>query len=469
MNVEKGKLLRQIPSVDEVLKSPEGRKWLESYPRIFVLKGIREGISRFRDEILKGERGGFSSEELYLQMERSIKGYSSLSLKPLINATGVVIHTNLGRAPLHKGAIENMVKISGGYSNLEYNLQEGRRGKRYDHIKGILTELTGAEDAVVVNNNAAAVLLCLSAMAKGKEVVVSRGELVEIGGSFRIPDVMLQSGALLHEVGTTNKTHLKDYSSAINENTALFLKVHQSNYRIIGFTEGVPVDELVNLGQLHGIPVMFDLGSGCFADLSRYGIRGEPVVRDVVEKGVDIITFSGDKLLGGPQAGIIIGRKKFIDRISTHPLMRAVRIDKLTLSSLEYTLHLYADIDRAIKEIPVLKMLLQDTGTIKKRAERLARSMKKILPHFTIAVERDTSQAGGGSLPGISLQTYVVSLRHHDISATEIERLLRESDPPVIARIRDESVLFDARTIRDEEIKTFIDVLSSALSEAGPI
>jgi L-seryl-tRNA(Ser) seleniumtransferase len=462
MTKDKAGLLRQIPSVDEVLKSPSGQKWLKNYPRLFVLKGIRESIALFREDIMEGKRTEFSSEELYSYIDQSIKGLSSLSLRPVINATGIVIHTNLGRAPLHKGAIENIISVSEGYSNLEYNLEEGKRGKRYDHIKDILKELTGAEEAIVVNNNAAAVLLCLSALARGKEVVVSRGELVEIGGSFRVPDVMLQSGAILHEVGTTNKTHLKDYASAINDSTALFLKVHQSNYRIIGFTEDVPIEELIKLGRLHGIPVMYDLGSGCFADLSVYGIRDEPVVKEIVNKGADIVTFSGDKLLGGPQAGIILGRKKYIDRISTHPLTRAVRIDKLTLSALEYTLSIYADMDRAINEIPVLKMLLQDIRIIKKRAERIARGLKKILPDFMITVEQDKSQAGGGSLPGISLQTYVVCLRHPSISATQIERILRRTEPPVISRIKEDMVLLDARTIRDKDLKTLLNAVKSA-------
>lgn len=462
MAKERSELLRQIPSVDEVLKSTSGQKWLNKYPRLFVLKGIRESIALFRKEIKEGKRREFSSEELYSYIDQSIMELSSMSLRPVINATGVVIHTNLGRAPLHQGAIENIFRVSEGYSNLEYNLKEGKRGKRYDHIKEILKELTGAEDAIVVNNNAAAVLLCLSALARGKEVVVSRGELVEIGGSFRVPDVMLQSGAILHEVGTTNKTHLKDYASAINDSTALFLKVHQSNYRIIGFTEDVPVEELTELGRLHGIPVLYDLGSGCFADLSAYGIRDEPVVKDIVNKGVDIVTFSGDKLLGGPQAGIILGRKQYIDTISTHPLTRAVRIDKLTLSALEYTFSVYADMDRAINEIPVLKMLLQDTGIIKKRAKRIVRELKKILPDFTITVEQDRSQAGGGSLPGISLQTYVVCLGHSDISASQIEKTLRSTEPPVISRIKEGMVLLDARTIRDEELKTLLNVVKSA-------
>ncbi|NOY65158.1 MAG: L-seryl-tRNA(Sec) selenium transferase [Nitrospirae bacterium] len=465
MAKDRSELLRQIPSVDEVLKSPSGQKWLKNHPRLFVLKGIRESIALFREEIKEGKRTEFSSEELYNYIERSINDLSSLSLRPVINATGVVIHTNLGRAPLHQGALENIIRVSEGYSNLEYNLEEGKRGKRYDHIKEILKELTGAEDAIVVNNNAAAVLLCLSALARGKEVVVSRGELVEIGGSFRVPDVMLQSGAILREVGTTNKTHLKDYASAINDNTALFLKVHQSNYRIIGFTEDVPIEKLTELGRLHGIPVMYDLGSGCFADLSVYGIRDEPVVKDIVNKGVDIVTFSGDKLLGGPQAGIILGRKQYIDRISTHPLTRAVRIDKLTLSALEYTLYIYADMDRAVNEIPVLKMLLQDTGIIKKRAERIVRGLKKILPGFTITVEQDRSQAGGGSLPGISLQTYVACLGHPGISASQIEKTLRSADPPVISRIKEDMVLLDARTIRDEELKTLLSVVKSAFQQ----
>jgi L-seryl-tRNA(Ser) seleniumtransferase len=358
-----------------------------------------------------------------------------------------------------------MTAVTQGYSNLEYNVEEGKRGKRYDHIKGLLRDLTGAEDAVVVNNNAAAVLLSLSALASKREVVISRGELVEIGGSFRIPDVMVQSGALLREVGTTNKTHVRDYEDAINEDTALLLKVHQSNYRIIGFAEDVSIDELVRLGKNSGIPVMFDLGSGCFVDLAPYGIRGEPVVGDVVKRGVDIVTFSGDKLLGGPQAGIIVGRKEILDVIGRHPLARAVRIDKLTLSALETTLFHYTNIEKAKGDVPVLRLLLQDEVTIKRRAQRILRLIKKETDTVLGQIKRDVSQAGGGSLPAINLPTYVVSLRAQDLSTTDFEERLRKGKPPVISRVREDEILLDARTINDSEVNPLVKAIKMAINE----
>ncbi|NOX20839.1 MAG: L-seryl-tRNA(Sec) selenium transferase [Nitrospirae bacterium] len=459
-------LLRKLPSVDELLKSPPSSKWLSEYPRHFVLKAIRAVLQQYREMILNGKLQDLEKQHLLTEIEKQIKLISGKSLKPLINATGVVIHTNLGRAPLAEEALQNIIAVSKGYSNLEFNLSTGKRGKRYDHISGILRDITGAEDALVVNNNASAVLLSLSALARGKEVIVSRGELVEIGGSFRIPDVMLQSGAILKEVGTTNKTHPQDYEQAISESTALLLKVHQSNYRIIGFTEDVAIERLVNIAHKAGLPLMYDLGSGCFIDLRPLGITEEPVVAEVVRKGVDIVTFSGDKLLGGPQAGIILGKRELIKQISRHPLTRAVRIDKLTLSALEATLHLYLDTERAKEAIPVLSMLFQDIKRIKNRAQRLARLLRKEFQDITVNVVADNSQAGGGSLPEISLPTYVVSVEKKDMPPDKLKKALRGSNPPVIVRIRDDQVVLDMRTVQDREIpliiKSFKDIFSSA-------
>ncbi|MDP2755427.1 MAG: L-seryl-tRNA(Sec) selenium transferase, partial [Nitrospirota bacterium] len=310
---EKQKLLSTLPSVDEILKSRQSMEWLNTYPRRYVLKAIREAIDLRRKEIIEGFDIDLSEEVMMADIENIIERLSSYSLIPLINATGVVIHTNLGRSILSKKALENIKQVSESYSNLEYNIEEGKRGKRYTHIKRILREVTGAEDALVVNNNAAAVLLCLNTLAKGKEVIVSRGELVEIGGSFRMPEIMAASGAILREVGTTNKTHLSDYKKAINENTALILKVHKSNFKVSGFTEEVSVEDLVSIGSRHQVPVMFDLGSGCLVDLKPFGIYDEPVVKDIVKTGVDITTFSGDKLLGGPQGGVIVGKREYIE------------------------------------------------------------------------------------------------------------------------------------------------------------
>ncbi|HDZ84211.1 MAG TPA: L-seryl-tRNA(Sec) selenium transferase, partial [Nitrospirae bacterium] len=349
----KQKLLSKIPSVDELVKNPRGEKWLKRHPRRTVLKAIRTVLDAKRKEILKqGLAGELPIDQISSDIGKEISRLAAYRLKPLINASGVVIHTNLGRAVLSDKAKENMLHVAGSYSNLEYELSQGKRGKRYSHIKDIIKELSGAEDALVVNNNAAAVLICLNTFAKDMEVIVSRGELVEIGGSFRIPEIMESSGAILREVGTTNKTHLSDYENAVSGNIALLLKVHQSNYKLLGFTEEVSIKELVKLGRTYMIPVMTDLGSGCMIDLRQYGIYDEPAVQDVVRSGADIVTFSGDKLLGGPQCGIILGKKKFIQKVQENPLLRAVRVDKLTLAALEATFMQYLDEERACKEIP---------------------------------------------------------------------------------------------------------------------
>jgi L-seryl-tRNA(Ser) seleniumtransferase len=461
--MDKGLLLRKIPSVNEIINMKEVQQWLSMMPRPLVVKAVRGTLEELRREIRSGKKRDVRLEEILSNVEKNLKLLSERSFKPVINATGVVIHTNLGRAPLPAGAIQNILEISKGYSNLEYDLIEGRRGERYDHIRELLRELTGTEDAIAVNNNAAAVLLCLSALAQGREVIVSRGELVEIGGAFRIPDVMKQSGAILKEVGTTNKTRLKDYENAINEETALLLKVHQSNYRIIGFTEEVPVEELVELGRKREIPVMFDLGSGCFIDLSEYGLQGEPVVSEIVKKGVDIVTFSGDKLLGGPQAGIILGRRELIRKIAHHPLTRAVRIDKLTLAALETVLYLYLDPDRAKEEIPILRMLLQDRERIKKRAQRIIRAFKGHDKRVMLKLQQDYSQAGGGSLPGISMPTYVIAFGIEGVSAVDIEAALRMSSPAVVARIKEDTLIIDPRTVDNSEVPLLIKAIEEVI------
>ncbi len=451
------KQLSKLPSVDERLKSSYGKKWLGSFPRKIVLRGIREVIDAKRKEILSGAVPDVSLDALSHDIEAAIRKHSEYKLRPLINATGVVIHTNLGRSILSDKTIEHVIHTARSYSNLEYEITTGKRGKRYSHIKDIIKELTGAEDAVVVNNNAAAVLICLDTFAKGKEVIVSRGELVEIGGSFRIPEVMKASGAILREVGTTNKAHLADYENALCGNTALLLKVHQSNYRVIGFTEEVPIEKLMKIGIEYKIPVVADLGSGCMIDLQKYGVHGEPTVQEVVKTGADIVTFSGDKLLGGPQAGIIIGKEKFIQKIQKNPLLRAMRIDKMTLASLEATFMQYLDEEKAIKEIPTLRMLTEPADVIKRRAKKILSSLKKdISNQVKLEVAPDESQAGGGSLPEINFPTFVVSIKPSSISVNELEKRLRLGDPPVIARIKGDSLLIDARTVQDGEIKVLV-------------
>lgn len=460
---EKQKLLQELPSVDEILKSPEGIRWCDAYPRRFVLKAIREIIDIRRKEIIEVSSTDISLEGMAKDIEAKIQKLSAFSLKPLINATGIVIHTNLGRSILSERILENVRKISASYSNLEYNLDEGKRGKRYAHITGLLREITGSESAFIVNNNAAAVFLCLGTLAKGKEVIVSRGELVEIGGSFRLPDVMASSGAILREVGATNKTHLHDYKNAINENTALILKVHQSNFRITGFTEEVSVEELKKLSEKHHIPLMYDLGSGCMIDLRPYGIHSEPSVQEIVRSGADIITFSGDKLLGGPQGGVIVGRKELIERMQKNPLTRAVRIDKLTLAAFEATLMEYIDEDKAVENIPTLKMLLQKPGRIKERAKKIALRIKKEVKSARVEVIEDTSKAGGGSLPEMEFPTYAVSIKPEKISVNELEERLRKGTPPIISRIKDDALLLDARTVRNEEIEALVKGVNIAL------
>ncbi len=444
-------LLSQLPSVDEVLRSEQGAEWLKTYPRRHVLAAIREVIELRRREILEGSTTDVSLESIVPDISVKIERRSALSLRPIINATGVVIHTNLGRSILSEQVIENVRKVATGYSNLEYDLGSGKRGKRYTHIRRLLREITGAEDGFAVNNNAAAVLLCLSTIAKGREVIVSRGELVEIGGSFRVPDVMAQSGALLHEVGTTNKTHIRDYENAASAATALLLKVHQSNYRISGFTEDVPIEKLVAFGHGRGIPVMYDLGSGCLVDLKPYGIYSEPTVQEIVRSGADLVSFSGDKLLGGPQAGLIVGKQEFIERLQKNPLTRAVRIDKLTLAALEATLMEYADEEKAKVRIPTVKMLLEDPGKIRARAKKIALILRRDAEGASIEIVKDSSQAGGGSLPEVDFPTYVVEIRPEKIPVNVLEERLRMGEPPVICRIRGDSLVIDARTISDSE------------------
>jgi L-seryl-tRNA(Ser) seleniumtransferase len=458
--------LSRLPQVDECLKSAHGLRWLGSYYRKTVIRSIREVIDFKRREILQGSSPEVSVDAIAGDIEEAIKRHSAYKLRPIINATGVVIHTNLGRAILSERAIENVIATARSYSNLEYEIPEGKRGKRYSHIKDILLELTGAEDAVVVNNNAAAVLICLDTFARGREVIVSRGELVEIGGSFRIPEVMKASGAILREVGTTNKTHLSDYKDALCGNTALLLKVHQSNYKVIGFTEEVPIERLAKIGREFRIPIIADLGSGCMVGLEKFGIYGEPTVQEVIRAGADVVTFSGDKLLGGPQAGIIVGSGKLIQRIQKNPMLRAMRIDKMTLASLEATLMQYLDAEQALESIPTLRMLIQQKSVIKRRAGRLFSSLNKSVSDCAdIEILPDQSRAGGGSLPETDFPTFVVSIRPAKISVNALEKKLRLGAPPVIARIKGDALLIDARTIQDREVRTLINCVVAALKK----
>ena len=467
--MDKKKLLLSLPAVDEIVKSKEGIEWLRKYPRVYVIRAIREIIQRKRKTILGGKYEMDGPSDLLQEIERIIEKLSGFSLQSVINATGVVIHTNLGRSVLSEEIMKRVSMIAGGYSNLEYDIDKGERGKRYSHVQGLLREITGAEDGIIVNNNAAAVFVSLTALAKGREVIVSRGELVEIGGSFRIPDVMASSGAILKEVGTTNKTHAYDYERAVTDNTALMLKVHQSNFRMIGFTEALSIEEMAALGKKYSVPVMFDLGSGCLVDLKPYGIHIEPTVQEMIKAGADIVTFSGDKLLGGPQAGVIVGKRELIEKIAKNPLMRAVRVDKMTLAAFEATLRYYLDEGVAKERIPTVSMLLQDPEKIKEKAKKIARMLKAGLgvdgaQTAGINVIEDVSQSGGGALAEVPLRTFVVSVMPSAISINEFEVRLRQGRPHVIARIRDAALLLDARTVKTEEIGPLVQAVRAAMN-----
>ncbi|WP_457680443.1 L-seryl-tRNA(Sec) selenium transferase [Thermovibrio sp.] len=447
-------LYRQIPKVDSLLKEPELLKLLNGKPLFF----LKEAISRVLEEVRKEIREGRLKEVDFSLIKEKIRKELSLLIQPklhkVINATGVVLHTNLGRAPIGREVAEHLVSVITGYCNLEYDLKRGKRGLRYRNLEWILKELTGAEDVCVVNNNAGAVLLVLSTLAKRKEVIVSRGELIEIGGSFRIPDVMEQSGAILREVGTTNKTHLYDYERAINENTALLLKVHTSNYKILGFTESVPTKELVNLGKRYGIPVYEDLGSGSFIDVRKLGLSYEPTVQELLKAGVDLVSFSGDKLLGGAQAGIILGKKEYVERIKRNPLNRALRIDKMTLAVLEATLTYYLDENLPFEEIPVWKLLSQSSEKIYEKASELVKKLSLEDFKGKVKIVKDEAEVGGGALPLQTLPTYCVEVKVKGLSPNDLDRKMRSFEVPVIGRIKNGVYLLDMLTVFENEIPT---------------
>jgi len=461
-------ILRKLPGIDHILELAKKDPELENAPKAVLLQAARKVVEGLRAGILRGDQPPDEkdmSDIPVLDKTREAVGRAmKLNLKRVVNATGVVVHTNLGRSLLAEEAAVNLLAIATGYSNLEFDLVKGERGSRYSCVEEILCEISGAEAAMVVNNNAAAVLLCLETIAGNRKVIVSRGELVEIGGSFRIPDVMAKSGAILKEVGITNRTHLKDYISAIENDTALLLKVHTSNYSVVGFTASVTLKELVELGSKHRIPVMEDLGSGTFIDFSKYSLMKEPTVRESVSAGADVITFSGDKLLGGPQAGIIVGKKDVVESIRKNPLTRALRIDKLTLAALESTLRIYRDPEKAVKSIPTLFMLTTPFRLIKKRADKLFRLLSKINdPALSIDLADMCSKAGGGSLPLLDLPSRCIALRIGGISANTLERNMRENTPPVIGRIEEDRFIMDLRTVQDNELNIIRDAVAGIL------
>jgi L-seryl-tRNA(Ser) seleniumtransferase len=466
---EVGTILRKIPAVDELLAIPRIRDLLAAHPRWAVLEAVREVLAERRHRVL---RGGVSqvAAELLLAPDAIAAAVADVaaekagpSLVPVINATGVVLHTNLGRAPLAPVALQAIEHAARGYTNLEFDLATGARGSRQVHVEALLGALTGAEAAFVVNNNAAAVLLAINTVANGKEIVVSRGQLVEIGDSFRIPDVMVRAGGRLREVGTTNRTHLRDYEEAIGPETALILRVHRSNFQILGFTADIDVSDLVALAKRHGLPVMDDLGSGALLDLSLLGLRREPLAAESIRAGADLVTFSGDKLLGGPQAGILVGRRDLLARARRNPLARTVRIDKLSLAGLEATLRLYREPERARQEIPVLRMLSLSASMIGARAEALASALRSTLPGVAVAVEDETSEVGGGALPLQVIPTRVLALRPPRCSATDLEGRLRRASPPVLVRIKEDRILLDLRTVAESEEAALLHALREAL------
>ncbi len=469
---EQQQRLRQLPGVDQLLEWTREDGELSDVPRAVQVSAARETVDGLRRRILQNGNEVSSQSLEPAALRTRMKSYVAKAMRPnlvrTINATGVVVHTNLGRSRLADAALANVDAVARHYSNLEFDLAAGKRGSRYQAVADILCEVSGAEAGLVVNNNAGAVLIALNTLAQGKDVIVSRGELVEIGGAFRIPDVMEKSGARLKEVGTTNRTHPRDYANAIDAHTGLLLKVHKSNYAVVGFTKEVSLSELSALGRQHQIPVMEDLGSGTFIDFSRYGLAKEPTVQDSVSAGVDVVTFSGDKLLGGPQGGLIVGRKSLVEKIKTNPLNRAMRIDKMTLAALESTLRLYRDPRQAVSAIPTLRMITTTLATLQTRAQALHESLARLAdPRLKLDFADSFSRAGGGALPLLKIPTCCVTVQVEGLTAGALEKALRRRQPPIIARIENDTLLLDPRTLEDDEfplIHSAIEYILGALS-----
>lgn len=448
-------LLRKLPRIDDLLNAQQIQDFSQELPREVIAGAVRAAVEKRREAILAGDVSCDEScvafEAVVEEVVTALNFLKIKSLRRVINGTGVVLHTNLGRANLSTKAKEAVAEVANHYSTLEYDPKEGKRGSRHSHVEKIIKEITGAEAAMVVNNNAAATMLCLAALGRGREIIISRGELVEIGGSFRVPEMMTESGAHLVEVGTTNKTRINDYERAITEETGALMKVHTSNYKIIGFTEDVSISQLKELGDKYDLPVIYDMGSGLMTDLSAYGIE-EPTVKAGLAEGADVILFSGDKLLGGPQGGILAGKKKYIDMMKSHPLARVLRVDKMTLAAMEATFKAYYDEESAKQEIPVLAMLTRTEEQMKKNADRLKRLIDGKKAGYAVKRDCDKGMVGGGSAPSSYLDNIVLKLYHDKYSAQELATRLRNDKLPVVARIRDDELIIDMRTVMEDEL-----------------
>ncbi len=468
--------LRRLPAVDALLREPQAAEWIARFGRAEVVRALRAALDAAREAIRSGRDAPTDPTALCAEAGRHLSRRAVPSLRPVINATGIVLHTGLGRAPLAREAVEQIAAVAAGYSSLELDLATGRRGDRHRHVRALLCELTGAEDALVVNNNAAGTLLALATLAGGREAIVSRGQLVEIGGSYRMPEIMAAAGCRLVEVGTTNRTRLSDYARAIDDDTAVLLRVHTSNYRICGFVEQVGIEALVRLAREHGLRVIDDLGSGL---LTRWVAApdhdpaapapqrwDEPSVEESIVAGADLVLFSGDKLLGGPQAGVIVGRGECIAALRANPLARALRPDKLTLAGLEATLKLYRDRDTLAQKLPVWRMLLASPQTLRRRASRLAGLIRRHCPQADVQVRPDASEAGGGSLPTLPLPTWVVAVTLPGVEAGALAARLRGRERPILTRVRDERLLFDVRTLEDEQFREIAEALRSEAGDA---
>lgn len=461
-------LLRTLPAIDRLLGTALLTELEQIQPHLLIREAAQKTVDELRRQLLDAQATlpDLDLDAVASLVATKVAEMAKPSLRNVINVTGTLLHTNLGRAPLCGEALQAINEVAQGYSNLEYDLDKGQRGKRFTHVEELICKLTGGEAATVVNNNAGAVMLALAALAGGRSAIVSRGELIEIGGSFRIPEIMAASGVHLVEVGATNKTHLKDYASKIDQKTALILKVHTSNYRILGFTEAVSGEELAELAHQHHIPVLEDLGSGLLMDLTPYGLPREPTVREALKTGIDLVTFSGDKLLGGPQAGIIVGNREVIDQVRKHPMARALRIDKLTLAALEATLMLYLDPQKALKQIPTLKMLSLTTEELQQRCETLLPELQQTIgEQADCTIIEATATVGGGALPLSELPGHVITLSPKGFSVNELITRLRHCVPPVVGRVQDDQFLIDPRTLNNHDEKLLLLALTQAFKQ----